>query len=480
MRPCQWTIRCKTNWWKTHVADFQQHGNAGTAWKAARDAPFADAEWWKQDEYSRKFAATKKHSVDQFWKEPAAIEDFVKHGKAGKKWNAAHAAAASVNKGDEVAASAAELAERAKWFADNWWRAPQFAADFEANGHNGKLWCSSQPGVEVGKDGAIKVNALELQKRADFFRPAGANPTWQAMLEADANGPISGFADADELKRREAKLAMDWWKSPEVKEDFVKHGGKAGKMWNAATAEAAQLEKGNEDGYQASPAELAERETWLKANATKPASDDGTEWFEQGSYRQEWAAAKDPTFWKNPEFVEDFLKNGKAGKKWNAANAAAGSVGKGDVEAAPAAELEEREAWFKKNFWRAPQYKEDFEKNGETGTLWTASQPDGKGESVTEAERKARMAFFKPCHSYELKQQPDEKANQLKHAGAVEADGEVVATGAPKAMRRKRCIRARAAAGAPGAPGACVPRVHKRFCAGMAVSGEQTTSPGFR
>ena len=407
----------KANWWKAskYVKDFQQNGGSGTMWKAAHGEAHDDMDWWKQGEYQRKYAAAKKNSLDQFWKDPAAIDDYLKHGTSGKKWCAAHAAAASVGKAQEAKATPEEMAEREAFYKDNWWRAPQFAADFEANGANGKLWASSIPGKAVGQDGAVRVPAEEQRKRMAFYKPGGANKGYDAMLEGDAAAPMTGFADGNELKKREDALKKNWWKSPEVKEDFVKHGKKS-KMYAAASAEAAALGLGDQDDFRATPAEIAEREAYFAKGQ------DDTEWFEQGSYRQEWAAAKDPTFWKNPEFVEDFLKNGTSGKKWCAATAAAGSCGRGDKMKATPEELKEREEWFAKNFWRAPQYQEDFEKHGEKGTLWTASQPDGKGEAATEAERKARMAFYKPKATWQLKDQPDEAAGALKHAGAVEAD----------------------------------------------------------
>src|SRR5262249_39061604 len=47
-----------------------------------------------------------------FWQSPECIGDFQANGAAGKKWTAAHAAAASVNKGDQVPATPEEMQAR--------------------------------------------------------------------------------------------------------------------------------------------------------------------------------------------------------------------------------------------------------------------------------------------------------------------------------------------------------------------------------
>ena len=308
----------KQNWWKAekYVKDFQAHGKRGTAWKAGEAKAHEDSDWWKQGEYMRKFAAAKKANLDAFWQDPKCVEDFFVNGGTGKKWQAANAAAASVGKGDELKAAPEEVAEREEWYKQNWWKAPEVARDFATQGSDGQLWTAAERGSNE------RATPEQLAERRAYFSPqTAATPAYDAMFEADAAAPVKGeFAEPTVVKDREEKLRRDWWKSPKVKEDYKKHG-KNGPLFKAATQEVAALGLAEDPMYQASPEELEERAQYFESET------DDTQWWENDEHRRERAAARDPTFWKNPEYVEDYLKNGAGGKKWNAANAAAGSVG---------------------------------------------------------------------------------------------------------------------------------------------------------
>mgnify|MGYP001591582405 FL=1 len=382
----------RQNWWKAEkfVKDFQANGAKGTAWKSAKADAHTDAEWWKQGDYQRKFAAAKAHDLTPFWQQPEAIADFMAHGAAGKKWTAANAAAASVGKGDEMRASPEELAEREAFLRKNWWRSPEAVADFAANGAAGKVWTAAAPGSSE------RASADELAARRAHMMPAwhgAVNNGFNAMLESDAVAPVSGaFASPQELKEREERLRKDWWKSPEVRADWEAHGAK-GKLLRAATEEAAALGLADDPAYAASPEEVARRVAWLEKEAPM-----------------------DTDFWQQPEAIADFLAHGASGKKWKAANADAAAAGRGDVSPASAAELKEREAWLQKNFWKAPQYKADFKAHGSDGKLWTNAKPDGSGAPVADDERLRRRQWFEGATPFW--QQPECVADFLAHGAS--------------------------------------------------------------
>jgi hypothetical protein len=402
----------KANWWKAekYVKDFQVNGKAGSAWKAGSAAAHEDRDWWKQGEYMRKFAAAKKANLDAFWMDPKCVEDYFVNGKDGKRWQAANAAAASVEKGDVLCATPEQIKEREQFYEENWWRSPEATRDFATNGADGKIWTAEERG------GKTRASPEELAQRRLHFAPhTAASPAYDAMFESDAAAPVVGeFAKPNEVRDRQETMKKDWWKSPKVREDFLKHG-KNGALFKAATQEVAALGLGDDPKYQASPADLDERATYFESGK------DDTQWWQDDEHQREAAEGRDPTFWKNPEYVEDYLKNGANGKKWNAANAAAGSVGKGDEVPATPEELAEREEYFKNAFWKAPEYQADFEKNGEQGTLWQQSLPGGKGTTVSEAERKARMAFYKPKSAWQLQTKPVVDSTKIAHCTPAEA-----------------------------------------------------------
>lgn len=411
----------KNNWWKAdkYVKDFQSNGAKGTAWKAKKNDAFHDKDWWKQGEYTRKWAAAKKANPEPFWQAPEYIDDYLKNGTAGKKWNAANAAAGSCGKGDQVPATTEELAEREAFFKKNWWRGKEAVADYASEGNAGKIWTAKgAPGTPEAEQ---QASTEELRERANHFNPhwkRNANPAFAAMLEADATQPPAGeMAGYKEIANREESYKRDWWKrSKAIKDDVAVNGAKS-KLLKAATAEVAALGLADDEKYQASPAEIEKRlKHFQSGDADKP-----KEWWEDEGYQKEYASGRDPDFWKNPECIEDFLKNGKAGKKWQAANAAAASVDKAQEAPCSAEEQAEREQWFQDNFWKAPEYKEDFEKNGQKGTKWTTTQPNGKGQTVSEAELKARQAYFKPKARWQLKEQPEENATALQQCSPAEA-----------------------------------------------------------
>ena len=400
----------KNNWWKAdkYVKDFQANGTKGTAWKVASKETHSDSDWWKEGDYIKQWSATKKVDVTPFWQQPKMIEDYWKKGGDGKKWIAADAAAASVDKGAVVQATPEELAAREAFYQENWWKSPECQRDYAANGRDGRKWAA------VDANGTGKANAKELKAREAWFESAH-NPSYNGMFEADGvKHNVMKPAAAQEIINREDYYQKNWWKRPEVKADY-KLNGENSKLLKAATAEAAALDLGGDPEYQASPEDIAARKQWFESDAK-----DG-EWWQGEEYAREFAANREPEFWKNPEVIEDYVKNGAAGKKWCAANAAAASTGKGDVIKATPGELKDREEWLKKNFWKSKSAREDFLANGEKGTIWSTSEANGKGQTVSDAELAARTAHFRPNLSYQSADEPKDQKNKFSNCGAAEA-----------------------------------------------------------
>ena len=392
----------KNSWWKQekYVKDFQANGKKGAAWKAASQKIGADSEWWKQGEYLNQWGATKRASLQPFWKGAEYVADYWANGADGKKWTAANAAAGSVGKGDVSPATAEELSEREAFYNANWWRTEECRRDYAVNGTSGHLWTAAEPG------GKGRVSSAELKVREAYFNPKWtekSTPAHLAMFEADATPKLTGeFASPEEIHHREETFKKDWWKTPEVREDYTAHGDQS-KLLRAATPEVAALGLSGPE-YEAPADEIAARKAYFDSAAPEE------EWWQEEAFAKEYASKRECEFWKEPECVEDFLSNGANGTKWCASNAAAASLGLGDKQKAPAQELHDREEWLKKNFWRAPAYRADFEQNGDNGALWTTTEPDGKGASASPAEIKHRQAFYKPNSQWQLAQCPDAKA----------------------------------------------------------------------
>lgn len=373
----------KSNWWKQekYVKDFIANKAAGTAWKATSPNTQIDGEWWKQTEYIQEFQATRTNSVEPYWKNPQCIADYWKAGSSGKKWTAASAAASSVGLGNEVQATPEELAEREAFYQANWWRQEEFQRDFAANGKKGTLWKAANP------DGTGVATAEQLRERQEVFDPKinkKFHTGYASMFSSDAEAvPLGEVASPEVRHEREEFYEKNWWRQPEVLEEYVRTGGRS-KTIKAATLHVAR--EGASDEYPAAPSDAAERQ----------------QFFEHGMVQEAWRnndfsadLTSTAEFWQKPEYIEDFLQNGRAGKKWTAASAAAGSTNKGDAAKLPEEELAKREEYLKANFWKSRQYQADFDKNGAKGTFWTNAEGAGKGEKISEAEQRARAQHFK-------------------------------------------------------------------------------------
>ena len=304
-----------------------------------------------QDPKNNEFFEERCRPAD-FWAAPEYIEDYLINGSNGKKWTAVNAAAGSCGKGDTYRAGPNDLAIREEYLRGNFWKSRQYQADFERNGSNGTFWTFSEPNGN-GK----KISEEEMRYRSQFFK----------------KGPV---------REHEDYIKKNWWKSPEVRSDFLIHGVNS-KLLRAATAQVAV--QGLTDQFPATEQEVKSRMQYFESGAVDEKASDA----EFSRYLQ-----KCEEFWQKPEYIADYLQHGNGGKKWKACNATAGSSDFGDRQPATLEQQKQREAFYKANFWRADEYLNDFIENGANGKLWKMSQPDGNGEEVSEAEQASRFAAF--------------------------------------------------------------------------------------
>ena len=106
---------------------------------------------------------------------------------------------------------------------------------------------------------------------------------------------------------------------------------------------------------------------------------------------------KEPEWWQRDTYVQDWVRNGDDGVRWNARGESHGLYGRGDQHPAPREELDRREAWFAQitpqqwtretghvgSWWQKRPYVQDYQNNGEGGGRWLAADErsgfDGKG-----------------------------------------------------------------------------------------------------
>ncbi|CUI15184.1 inositol 5-phosphatase 1, putative [Bodo saltans] len=373
----------KQNWWKQEkfVKEFMANKGAQGAWKSTNGASQVDGEWWKQGQFVNEYQASKEASGEAYWQSPQCIADYWKSGSSGKKWTAATAAASSVGLGDEVQATAEALGEREAFYQSNWWRQDEFARDFAANGKSGKLWKAANA------DGTGVASPQQIRERQAYFDPKGNKKVragFNAMFGADAEDVPLGSAVSPQAKEERVEYyENNFWKQPDTVDEYAQYGSRSKKL-RAATVHVARADLSND--MPATTAEVARRERAVDRGLVD-------EPWRQNDFSADLNNTAE--FWQKPECIEDFLQNGRSGKKWTASTAAAGSTSKGDQSQLAETELKTREEFFKNNFWKSRQYQSDFEKNGAKGTFWTNSEPAAKGAKASEAEIRARAQTFK-------------------------------------------------------------------------------------
>eukprot|EP01062_Namystynia_karyoxenos_P075283 TRINITY_DN724_c0_g1_i2.p1 TRINITY_DN724_c0_g1~~TRINITY_DN724_c0_g1_i2.p1 ORF type:complete len:949 (+),score=419.37 TRINITY_DN724_c0_g1_i2:128-2848(+) len=329
----------KDNWWKQskYVEDFCKNPNAAaapgcTAWTAKSDDSGKDKEWWKQPpfiaDWSEAMAPKSRPQGADWWQQPEYIEDFQRNGDKGEAWPAAKESAAVARKAQETPASDDEKQKRADWYKQNWWKSPVYAQDWALKGPRGERWQAGSP--EAANDPAKGASAEpispdERREREAYFRPQG--DMWRAVGEPEGFDKKAKEYPCDpvEALKRDAWYRKNWWKAPEYIEDWEQNGPK-GTKWLAGSEDSARAGEGQKDP--ATDEERRARDNWYK---------------NQG----------DIDWWKEPQFVEDWNRNGDKGQMWPADTRNNAQKFGGDEHPADPEEKKKREDWYKKKVQEA-------------------------------------------------------------------------------------------------------------------------------
>ena len=423
----------KANWWKQpeHKDDWKKNGKNGKTWKAPseKDAkagnyskPVGPAEQRAREDWYR-------NADEEWWKQPQYIEDYFQKGDEGRHWPGKTEEDGKTGKALESPCNGPEKKKREDWYKTNWWKQPKYTDDFHKNGALGDAWCGKNDEPKVDKEwwkqGPFIENWSKTHKQKtapegsewwkqpqyveDFHRLGPKGKKWNADNEthgAEGSGD-KNRASPDEKKQREHWYGNNWWTAPQHALDWATQGPR-GETWKSA-----EVPEAGKKGPEAPEDVKGQRENWYRpigdmwracgeeqGFAKKAAENPCTpaeairrdEW-----YRQNW--------WKAPEYVEDWKKNGSNGKKWAAGNEEAGKKGEGDKDPASPEEQQLRDNWFRNagdnEWWKEPQYCEDWAHNGPEGAMWTAdNRPNanrggGKEHPCPEKENADRDAWYK-------------------------------------------------------------------------------------
>jgi len=384
--------------------------------KKAEEFPCSPLQALKRDEWYRA----------NWWKAPEYEKDWRENGPEGKKWTAGNETAGKDGKGDQDPATDPEKKEREQWYKTQgdieWWKEPAFIEDWARNGDKGQMWPADNR-VNAAKYAGQDQPAPEDEKKA---REQWYKDNWWKTPQAMDDWKKRG-KDGDHWSRKAAPGVQDrdpetegdgWWKQPAYIEDFLQHPDD-GKCWTAKDPEAAATGQGKKKP--ASPEEKAERAKWYMDNWWKaPSCSD--DWNKNGAKGKDWLAKtpaaarlhegdKEPAtpdeqkkredwykergdkdqWWKRPEFIEDYQDNGDKGKGWVAANPTAGALGQGHLCPATAPEKEKRDQWYKDNWWKAPKYAQAWKK----GTTDWAKEAPGALKEAQGPEKKKRDDWFR-------------------------------------------------------------------------------------
>eukprot|EP00659_Diplonema_papillatum_P009259 gene9259-14345_t len=403
----------------------EQYGFA----KEAVEHPCPMAEALKRDEWYR----------TNWWKAPEYVEDWKKNGTGGKKWPAGCEESGKAGKADDNPCPDAERAKRDEWYrtaGDNdWWKEPQYCEDWAQNADDGGMWTAdTRPNADKngGKQHPCKPDdkdAREKWYKDNWWKTPAAFDDWQ---KRGKDGPIAGREKPIEVDRRDPETLGDgWWKAPEYIEDWLDNDD-AGKHWTAADPAAGALGQGHKKP--AVDDEKAKRAKWYKDNWWKAPSCE-EEWRKKGANGDKWTGqdpeatrasegskrpADDPEkekredwyrkhgdgdeWWKRPDFVEDWKKNGPAGKKWGAGNPTAGAMNLAQECPASGPEKKKRDNWYKDNWWKTPEMMDDWKKKGDAWKKDATPEEEKKrddwfkanaGDPASEPEKQQRDDWFK-------------------------------------------------------------------------------------
>ncbi|KEG08918.1 putative Unc104-like kinesin [Trypanosoma grayi] len=378
-----WRKNMEANWWKSPEvrADFYANGESGCMVSAANayvaveyigfksEFKASAAEIKKRVEFYTTYPVSiedgeKSHYftlIEPFWITSKSIEDYWVNGSRGKKWRAANAAAFSCSLGDKVTATPAELQRREEVLQALFWRAPAYKEDFLAHGKGGNFW-----------------NRTDVDGSGDVIKPA------EEVLR------ISYYMRLSEKYWADCRYAsLNWWKAPEVRKDYEINGSR-GSLIGAATAAVAVMGLCRDRYYGASEQEKEERINYFKSH---PYRDNRVP---QALLSRELkrVSAMGDLFWVHHDCIEDYGMRRGEGAVWMAGDATSASTGSAMNFRAKPEDIQLREAFLSKFWWKASKYRLDFLQNGFEGDLWTKEAPNGSGRRAPEDEILIRMCYY--------------------------------------------------------------------------------------
>ncbi|KAF8283619.1 putative Unc104-like kinesin [Trypanosoma cruzi] len=393
-----WIEEMETNWWKASEvrADFYANGKSGCMVSAVNAYAAVERLGTKieykadEEEIKKRVEFYRTHPlsledgekchyiylIEPFWITPESVEDYWMNGSRGKRWSASNAAAFSCSLGDKFAATPAELKRREEVLQRNFWRISAYKEDFLTHGKEGKLWNKS----EYGGMGDVISHEEQIMR-------------------------ISYYLRLSEKYWADCRYAYDnWWKAPEVRNDYYINGSR-GSLVGAATAAVASMGLYRNEQYGVSEEEKEKRMSYFK---THPYRDSRVP---QALLSRELKkiAAMGELFWVHLYCLEDFLLHGAQGTIWSAGDAAAASTGSAWRFRTRPDEIRIREAFFSRYWWKASKYRLDFVQNGFEGALWTKKDFNGAGEKASEDEILERMCYY-ACAGLECEKRFEEFA----------------------------------------------------------------------
>eukprot|EP01063_Lacrimia_lanifica_P031729 TRINITY_DN5295_c1_g1_i3.p2 TRINITY_DN5295_c1_g1~~TRINITY_DN5295_c1_g1_i3.p2 ORF type:complete len:1724 (+),score=863.55 TRINITY_DN5295_c1_g1_i3:155-5326(+) len=456
-------------WWKRDKfrRDWEKNKGKGKKWRAPTEEdakkgsyknPVSEGEKRRREEFYSK-------PEEEWWQLPKYIQDYFTTKEDGRHWQAKTRAGGEQGKGLEQPADAPEIDRRVKWYEDNWWKQDKFLDDFAKNGKAGTAWQSADPTLTADKDWWKQpdfiVNWSKTMKpkrkmgNEEWWQQPDVIEDWIARGDNGCKWPSSDeklarakraqetVADADTLRERKDWYEANWWKSPKYQIEWALKGRKGtqwfakakpvadanqaekepasdeeigarehwyrpiGSMWRAVSEEQGFLKKAQD--FPCPKAEAMARDEWYRGNWWK-APEYAEDWAQHGDKGARWLAgsecaaeknmgqedmcapdeklrrdewyrnAADNEWWKEPQFVEDWAQQGDDGAKWTADGRPNGVKNGGKEHPGTPEELDARRKWYDKNWWKAPSAMEDWRKNGDEGQKWKQdTNPDLEG-----------------------------------------------------------------------------------------------------
>ena len=391
----------KENWWKAekYVNDYKKNGSESTLWRCRTEENITSGNLaqCKESEAMQRELWYKSAEDREWWKDEEFRQDYELNGNKGQKWMAVCAEMGASCQAREVQASDAEKKMRQEWYDKNWWKSDGLTRNFH---NNGTYWKASNMHVSQDKEWWKQPMYREDWKRhskevlpdddfwkgydaIDDFQTNGDNGTiWTAIdaLNGSVGNGISNPASSGELARRKQWLQVNWWRALRFQYDWAAKGIK-GTLWTSANENTVgsrmsmtsveELRKRQEAYGHSGPAWRALTETdGFNREADKYTCSRVEALDRARWYKENW--------WKNPEARDDFEKNGLQGILWTATSEEAANVNE-DLDSAyraSADELSKRTLWFQQcgdiEYWKDPKYIHDYEVNGWDGALWQA------------------------------------------------------------------------------------------------------------